>query len=84
MKWIKCKDIEPPREGKFLGYSPSNPDCPIYVLQFDRGVKYKGEFERCSRDDCYREASGEQYFTWEPTHWMPLPSLDSIEDNSKN
>ncbi len=75
MKWVKCSDQLPPAEGPFLGYSPTNEDCPIYVLEFDPGVKYIGEFERCSIDPSYREASGEGWMIYDPTYWMPLPPI---------
>ena len=46
----------------------------IYVLIFVKAKKYPpGEFEKLSYEDHYLEASGEGYFKWEPTHWMPLP-----------
>ncbi len=82
MNWISVKERLPPQDGtQFIGYSPTNENAPIYVLIFDPGVKYLGELERCSRGPSYREASGECYFTWEPTHWMPLPAPP--EEDSK-
>lgn len=65
MKWINVKDRIPPQDGTpFLGYDPKD-DEKIYVLIYARATNYS--------DECYREAAGECYFTWNPTHWMPLP-----------
>jgi hypothetical protein len=75
MEWISIKDRLPPQDGTpFLGYDPKKEkEGKIYVLIFVKGKKYPpGEFERCSFEDHYIEASG--YFKWKPTHWMPLPN----------
>jgi hypothetical protein len=76
MNWIKVEDQEPPKDGSpFLCYDPNADEFgKIYVVLYDPGFIYTDpEFERCSRKHCYREASGECYFTWNPTYWMPLP-----------
>ncbi len=74
LEWVSVKDKVPPQDGRsFLGFDPENNE-KIYVLVWDPPIKYTGELERCSREGCYREASGECYFHWIPTHWMPLPS----------
>jgi len=78
MEWISLKDKLPPQDGtSFLGYDPDADDPgKIYVLIYVPEKKYPpGEFERLSYDAHYLEASGEGYFKWEPTHWMPLPSI---------
>ncbi len=75
-EWIKVVDRLPPQDGTpFLGYDPKkDPEGKIYVLIFVNGKKYPpGEFQKLSYEDHYLEASGEGYFMWEPTHWMPLP-----------
>lgn len=75
---LDSKDKLPPKDGNpFLGFDPSKDDeGKIYVLIFVKGRKYPpGEFEKLSREDHYIEASGEGYFTWETTHWMPLPDF---------
>ncbi len=74
--WTKLEDQLPPQDGTpFLGYDPSiEEEGKIYVLIYVPERKYPpGEFEALSRKACYKEASGEGYFTWKPTHWMPLP-----------
>lgn len=75
MEWISIKDNLPPHDGTpFLGYDPTTEDIgKIYVLIYVPEKKYTGEFEKLSSEECYMEASGEGYFTWKPTHWMPLP-----------
>lgn len=75
MKWISFKDRLPPQDGTaFLCYDPFSTDTSkIYVIVYDKGVVYTGDLARCSRDACYREACGEGWFTWNPSHWMPLP-----------
>lgn len=76
MNWIKCSDIKPPKDGSaFLGYDDSKEELgKIYVLVYIPEKKYPaGEFFKLSRDACYQEASGEGYFTWNPSHWMPAP-----------
>ncbi len=74
MEWISVEDRLPPHDGThFLGYSEKSEDAVIYVLIYDPGTQYEGEFSRCSRSSSYREAGGECYFTWEISHWMPLP-----------
>jgi hypothetical protein len=75
MEWISVEDELPPQDGSsFLGYDPTKEnEGKIYVLIFIKGKKYPpGEFEKLSYEDHYLEASGEGYFKWEPTHWMPL------------
>jgi hypothetical protein len=68
--WISVKDRLPPQDGTpFLGYDP-NPEifgdeAKIYVLIYE-----PPSFEN---EKVYREAAGECYFHWNPTHWMPLP-----------
>ena len=77
MTWIDIKDKLPPQNGTpFLGYDPSAEDAgKIYVLIYAPGKKFPtGSFEYLSYKERYLEASGEGYFTWNPTHWMPLPS----------
>lgn len=77
MQWIKVEDKLPPQDGTpFLGYDPTSDELSkIYVLIYVPEKKYPpGEFEKLSRKECYQEAGGETYFTWNPTFWMPLPS----------
>jgi hypothetical protein len=74
MEWISVKERVPPLDEPFLGYDPKKEKMErIYVLIYKPKVEYIGEFKYLSRDECYLEASGEGYFNWEPTHWMPLP-----------
>jgi hypothetical protein len=76
MEWISVKNRLPPQDGKpFIGFDPKKEDNgKIYVLIFVKGKIYPpGEFESLSYEDHYLEASGETYFKWEPTQWMPLP-----------
>ena len=76
MEWISVRDKEPPKDGSpFLGYDPDAEDLgKTYVLIYIPEKKYPpGEFFKLSHDAYYREASGEEYFEWKPTHWMPLP-----------
>lgn len=76
MEWISVKDRLPPQDGSpFLGYDAEKEDTgKIYVLIYVPAKKYPpGEFEKLSYEEHYLEASGEGYFTWNPTHWMPLP-----------
>jgi len=70
------KEKEPPKDGTpFLGYDPNAEEFgKIYVLIYVPEKKYPpGEFEKLSHGEYFQESSGECYFTWEPTHWMPLP-----------
>jgi len=75
MNWISVEDQLPPQDGSpFLGYDPEAEDYgKIYVLIYDPERRFTGEFAKLSRDARYLEASGEGYFTWNPSHWMPLP-----------
>ena len=64
---IKWQPIEtaPKDETLILGFDP-NADCPIYVIRWfslndETGPGY------------WIEAGGEEYESWNPTHWMPLP-----------
>ncbi len=78
MKWISIKDKLPPQDGTpFLGYDPTADELgKIYVLIYVPAKKYPpGEFENLSIEERYLESSGEGYFTWNPTHWMPLPDI---------
>jgi len=80
-EWISVKEKLPPQDGSpFLGYDPNAEKTgKIYVLIYIPKKKFS---ERLSLEECYREASGESYFTWEPTHWMPLPEAPNmISDN---
>ena len=66
----------PPQDGNpFIGYDPNASDLgKIYVLIYEPEKKYPpGEFFKFSHECYYLEASGEGYFRWNPTHWMPLP-----------
>lgn len=77
MEWISVKDQEPPKDGSpFLCFDDEKEyEGKIYVIVFVKARKYPpGEFEKLSYDEHYREASGEGYFIWHPTHWMPLPN----------
>jgi Protein of unknown function (DUF551) len=70
MKWVSVKDKEPPKDGTpFLCYDPKQPDvysdASIYVVRFQNETYYQR--------GGYIETGGECYFSWEPTHWMPLP-----------
>lgn len=70
MEWVSVKDKQPPKDGTpFLCYDPKQteswPKAKIYVVCFEE--------ETNLRDGGYVEAGGECYFTWNPTHWMPLP-----------
>ena len=50
-----------PKDGTaVLGYDPSDGYLCIYVVRWREGE--------------WREAAGEEYGRWRPTHWMPLPS----------
>jgi hypothetical protein len=43
----------------------------------DKFVKYYSNDEKIkelSDESYYREASGKCYFSWNTTHWMPLPA----------
>lgn len=72
MQWQTIDTV--PKDGTpFLGFDPNHWECKIYVLIFCDEVRYGGELSLCSTKECYQEASGEGYFTWNPTHWMPLP-----------
>ena len=76
MEWINIKDKIPPQDGSpFLGYDHDADDFgKIYVLIYVNEKKYPpGEFHKLSHDGYFQEASGECYFKWNPTHWMPLP-----------
>lgn len=71
MQWISVEDKEPPKDGTpFLCYDPnisdSFPCAKIYVVQWVGPCIYN--------EGGFREAGGECYFRWEPTHWMPLPN----------
>lgn len=77
MQWINIKDKLPPHDGKpFLGFDPLQEEIGrIYVLIYVPEFKYpEGNYSLLSHEAYYQEASGEGYFKWEPTHWMPLPN----------
>lgn len=70
MKWISVKDQEPPKDGTpFICYDPDQENdfikACIYVVCYEK--------KTFLRDAAYTECGGECYFTWNPTHWMPLP-----------
>lgn len=78
MKWISVKEKLPPHDGSaFLGFDPDKEEGEkIYVLIYIPEKKYsKALYGRFwIQEEYYQEASGEGYFTWKITHWMPLPS----------
>ena len=56
-----------PKDGThILCYSKENRDAPIYVVKWDEHSFFHNEIG-------WKEASGENYFLWAPTHWMKLP-----------
>jgi hypothetical protein len=59
MEWQPIETA--PKDGTpILIYDSSELDDPIYVVRYSL--------------DEWREACGECYYTWNPTHWMPLPN----------
>lgn len=62
MKWNKIDSA--PRDGSpILGFDPDHNESKIYVLVWgDR-----------NEEGGWKEASGDNWYTWNPTHWMPLP-----------
>lgn len=72
-EWVCVKDKLPPRDGTpFLCFDPwQAPLAKIYVVRFEENYAQSAEH--------YKEAGGEEYFQWKPTHWMPLPSLPKTE-----
>ena len=63
MEWISVEKELPPQDGTaFIGYDPRyENNGSIYVISFQKD------------DSTYREAGGERWELWKPTHWMPLP-----------
>src|ERR1700688_3508091 len=76
---LKMSDWSPietaPKDGTpILCYDPFKPkDERIYVVIFVKGCDYHIDGCHIVRKCAWQEASGEGYFTWNPTHWMPLP-----------
>lgn len=65
MEWHPIETA--PRDGtSILGYDPKHNQLgPIYVVRY--------EIDSYEYDPSWRETGGENYFTMNPTHWMPLP-----------
>jgi hypothetical protein len=67
-----------PKNGtSFIGYDPTHEEAQIYILKYL--PECKSFYFSCSYPEGYIEASGEGYFRWNPTHWMPLPSAPTVD-----
>ena len=75
MKKITWQPIESaPKDGSsFLCYDPNHSEEKIYVVKYRPAQVSYGIWSNCSYPESFTEASGEEYFIWKPTHWMPLP-----------
>lgn len=72
MEWISFKDQEPPKDGThILCYDPTHDEAKIYVVKYV--APHTLFYNQQTITEKWEEASGEGYFAWEPTHWMPLP-----------
>ncbi len=69
MDW---KPIESaPRDRPVLGFDPTYSGGFVYVIEWCPGQSK--EWYPGAMAGSWREAGGEQYERFEPTHWMPLP-----------
>ena len=73
MKWIKVEDRLPEFDQQVLCFDPNHSEAKIYVVKLEKENFYKLDNCELGHPTQFIEASGESYFKWKPTHWMPLP-----------
>lgn len=74
MEWIKCSERLPEFEQQVLCFDPNHTEAKIYVVQLEKENFYEVDKCKLGHAEQWIEAAGESYFTWKPTHWMPLPN----------
>jgi hypothetical protein len=74
MKWIKVVDRLPEFNQQVLCFDPDHSEAKIYVVKLEKEDFYQVDKCKLGHPQQWIEASGESYFTWKPTHWMPLPN----------
>lgn len=76
MEWINLKETLPPQDGTpFLGFDNNvENEEKIYVLVFEPARRNSRISKDSITEEFYREAGGDRYFIYQPTHWMPLPA----------
>jgi hypothetical protein len=79
MKWIKCEDQLPEFNKQILCFDPSHSESKIYVVKLEKEDFYQVDKCKLGNPQQWIEAAGESYFTWEPTHWMPLPNAPETD-----
>lgn len=79
MEWINVNEQPPPKDGKsFLCFDPEKSGVEIYVVKYETiCIKLDAHGNCLQKKLICKESGGEEYYTWDPTHWMPLPSPPS-------
>jgi len=73
MEWISVKDRLPEYDEQVICFDPNHAEAKIYVVRLQKENSYEIDVCKLGGPECWVESSGESYFTWKPTHWMPLP-----------
>ena len=73
MEWISVKDKLPDFGIHVLCFDPYHTEENIYVVKLEKENFYEIDKCKLGHPQHWIEAAGETYFTWNPTHWMPLP-----------
>ncbi len=74
MQWISIKDRLPEFNQQVLCFDPNHSEAKIYVVELEKENFYEMNNCKLGHPQHWIECSGEHYFTWSPTHWMPLPN----------
>lgn len=74
MEWIKCSERLPKINQHVLCFDPSHSEAKIYIVKLEKENFYEIDNCKLGHPQHFIESAGESYFTWKPTHWMPLPN----------
>ena len=82
MTWISVEDQLPEFDVQVLCFHPNHTEAKIYVVKLQKENFYEVDKCKLGHSQHWIEAAGESYFTWEPTHWMPLPEPPETKDGT--
>lgn len=80
MEWISVKEKLPEFDRPVLCFDPIHSEAKIYVVKLEKENFYEIDNCKLGHSQHWIEAAGESYFTWNPSHWMPLPNPPNDEN----